>query len=66
MSESVPIGFEMESSGCIGAMRAAQRESEWWYCKKCDSHNPNRDNRCNICGKPRYRKRPTLPKATGD
>ncbi len=54
MSGSVPIGFEMESAGCIRAMRASER----WYCKKCNSYSPNRDYFCNGCGKSRYRKRP--------
>lgn len=58
MSEGIPIGFEMESAGCIRAMRAAQRADNWWICKKCDAENHKRDYFCNGCGKSRYRKRP--------
>ncbi len=58
MSNGVPIGFEMESAGCIRAMEAAQRAESWWSCKKCWSENPIEDELCNGCGKPRYRKRP--------
>ena len=57
MDGGVPIGFEMESNHCIESMRAAQRASEWWHCKKCDFDNPIKYSTCNGCGKPRFRKR---------
>ena len=56
MDEGIPIGMEMESASCICAMRAAQRANEGWCCKKCNSHNHQRDCVCNGCGKSRYRK----------
>ena len=45
MSEGIPIGFEMESAGCIRAMRAAQRKVDKKAMKRYKEAEQRRKDR---------------------